>query len=75
MYLLLQIIIHHTLRSVRGYGIFEENRKPEHGRYAKNGWYRYDTSRVLSDEAVYNNRDLRCRKINYERLSCRHAEY
>ena len=56
-------------------GIFEENRKPEHGRYAKNGWYRYDTSRVLSDEAVYNNRDLRCRKINYERLSCRHAEY
>ena len=28
-------------------GIFEENRKPKHGRDAKNGWYRYDTRFAL----------------------------
>ncbi|MCR5531144.1 MAG: helix-turn-helix domain-containing protein [Lachnospiraceae bacterium] len=28
-------------------GAFEENRKPKHGRDAKNGWYRYDTRFAL----------------------------
>ena len=28
-------------------GIFEDNRKPKHGRVAKNGWYRYDTRFAL----------------------------
>ena len=28
-------------------GIFEDNRKPKHGRDAKNGWYRYDTRFAL----------------------------
>ena len=52
-------------------GVFEENRKDKHGRDAKNGWYRYDTSfamPVYSDDG-----ELERYTVFKARLLIRHA--
>ena len=52
-------------------GVFEENRKDKHGRDAKNGWYRYDTSFAMP---VYSDGgELERYNVFKARLLIRHA--
>lgn len=50
---------------------FEDNKKNKHSRYAKNGWYRYDTKFALP---VYSeNGDIERYNVFSARLLIRHA--